>query len=76
MVVVPEPPPLSHRVALAGNLDLDHIGAKVAEQRADVRTRQELAELQYPQAGQRRFATGVGIRLRLTRHVRLRRRHA
>ena len=45
--------PAPHRVALAGRLDLDDLGAVVAEQLAGERPGDETAQLQHPHAGQR-----------------------
>ena len=45
--------PVAHRVARAGRLDLDDVGAEVAEQRAHVGAGEELAELQDAQAAER-----------------------
>ena len=42
-----------HDVADAGRLDLDHVGAEVAEQLARERARDERAELEDAQAGER-----------------------
>ncbi len=53
VVVVAQAPPLAHRVAARRRLDLDDVGAEVAEQRADERAGQELAELDRAQAGER-----------------------
>jgi hypothetical protein len=40
--------PIAHRVAGAGRLNLDHLGAEVAEELAAERARQQLAHLYDP----------------------------
>ncbi len=45
--------PVAHRVAGRRRLDLDDLGAEVAEQRADVGAGEQLAELDHAQAGER-----------------------
>ena len=54
--------PPAHRVALAGRLDLDDLGAVVAEELAGERPGDEAAELQHSHAMQR--ATGSSHRRR------------
>ncbi len=49
------PPPLTHRVALARQLDLDHLGPEIAEQLAAERPGQQLAQLDHPQVAQGQF---------------------
>ncbi len=56
VVVVAQAPPVAHRVAVARRLDLDHVGAEVAQQRARVGAGEQLAELDRPQAVQRRVS--------------------
>ena len=50
VVVVAQAAPVAHRVADARRLDLDHVGAEVAEQRAGERAGEQLPELDRPQA--------------------------
>jgi hypothetical protein len=58
VVVVAQAAPVAHRVAVAGRLDLDHVGAEVAQQRARVGAGEELAELDRPEACERRVSHG------------------
>ena len=51
--------PLAQRVGLPRRLDLDHLGAHVAEQPAGERAREQRAELDHPHARQRAGATLV-----------------
>ena len=60
VAVVAQAAPVAHRVAVRRRLHLDHVGAEVAQQRADVGAGEQLAELDHPQALQR----AVGERLR------------
>jgi hypothetical protein len=46
------PAPFAHRVAAAGVLHLDDLGAEVAEQLAAERAGQQLAELDHAQVAQ------------------------
>ena len=50
-------PPFAHRVARARRLDLDHIGAHIAQQLAAERPGDQLAQFDHPDAGQ---GAGVG----------------
>src|SRR6185437_5395653 len=43
---------VAHRIAPRRRLDLDHVGAEVAEQRPHVRPRQQLAELDHAEPTQ------------------------
>ena len=49
-VVVAQAAPVAHRVAGAGRLDLDHVGAEVPEQRAGERAGEQLPELDRAQS--------------------------
>ena len=52
VVVVSQPAPVAHRVAVARRLDLDHVGAEVAQQRAGERAGEQLPELDRAQSVQ------------------------
>jgi hypothetical protein len=67
VVVVAQAAPVAHRVAARRRLDLDHVGPEVAEQRADVRAGEQLAELDHAQALQRAVAQRA---VRVRRHRR------
>ena len=54
LLATPDP----HRVALARRLDLDHFGAEVAEQLAAEGTREQGAEFDHAQPGERAGADG------------------
>ena len=43
-----QPAPIAHRVTAGRRLDLDHLGAEVAQQRAGERSGQQLSELDHP----------------------------
>ena len=49
--------PLAQRVGLAGRLDLDHLGAHVAEQPAGERAGEQRPELDHPHARERAGAS-------------------
>ena len=49
-------PPFAHRIALAGLLQLDHLGAEIGQQLAAERPGDELAHLQNPQIVERSLA--------------------
>ena len=55
-------PPLAERVGLARRLDLDDLGAHVAEQPAGERPREEHPQLDHPDAGERPRAAGLAPR--------------
>src|SRR3954464_815954 len=50
---VAHPPPLAQRIAFAGRLELDHLGAEVAERLGAERTGDQRAELYNANAGKR-----------------------
>src|SRR5262249_10861093 len=52
-VAVDERPDRAHEVALARQLDLDHVGAEIAEQRRRERRRDARAEVEDPQPHER-----------------------
>lgn len=78
VIVVPQSPPVAHRVALRRRLDFHDLGTEVAEQGSDVGAGQQLAELEHPDALQgtiaQRFARShllLHLSLRSCRRSRL-----
>ncbi len=70
VVVVAQAAPVAHRVAARRRLDLHDVRAEVAQQRADVRARQQLPELDHAQPLQRAVGERRAVAVAVTRRHR------